>query len=139
MSDESAKMALENLNGITLGGRYPSLFFSLRSRSLSLSLSLALSRLFQEIFITFFRYRSRTQLYSFAETRVSSFEIHFDSMTPGLIRAGKRRKGQQHDKKTVSCANISSFVRTIIPFIIFRRHSRYVPRTLLLRMKNKRS
>ena len=53
-------------------------------------------------------------------------------MTPGLIRAGKRRKGQQHDKKTVSCANISSFVRTIIPFIIFRRHSRYV-RTLLLR------
>ena len=38
------------------------------------------------------------QLYSFAETRVSSFEIHFDSMTPGLIRAGKRRKGQ-HDKK----------------------------------------
>ena len=106
---------------------------------LSLSLSLSLSRLFQEIFITFFRYRSRTQLYSFAETRVSSFEIHFDSMTPGLIRAGKRRKGQQHDKKTVSCANISSFVRTIIPFIIFRRHSRYVPRTLLLRMKNKRS
>merc|ERR1712057_45707 len=57
---------------------------------LSLALSLALSRLFQEIFITFFRYRSRTQLYSFAETR------------------GKGEKDNNTTKKTVSCANTSS-------------------------------
>ena len=42
-----------------------------------LSFSFSFSRLFQEIFITFFRCRSN-QLYSFAETRVSFFEIiHF--------------------------------------------------------------
>merc|ERR1712100_48513 len=85
-----------------------------------LSFSFSFSRLFREIFITFFRCRSN-QLYSFAETR------------------GKGEKDNNNTtKKQHHAPALSSFVRTIIPFIIFRRHSRYV-RTLLLRMKNKRS
>ena len=66
--------------------------------SFFLSRSLSLSTLPRDLYYFFFDI-DPGQLYSFTETRVSSFEIHFDSIDDTwLIRAGKRRKGQ-HDKK----------------------------------------
>merc|ERR1711939_34435 len=81
--------------------------------SFFLSFSFSFSRLFQEIFIIFFRCRSN------------------------YIRSSKRGEKEKRitttrQKKRHHAPALSSFVRTIIPFIIFRRHSRYV-RTLLLR------
>merc|ERR1712138_104858 len=92
----------------------------------------------EEGFSSFFRSRSRS-----LDSSKRSLLLFFDVDPTNYIRSPKRGEKEKRitttrQKKQHHAPALSSFVLTIIPFIIFRRHSRYV-RTLLLRMKNKRS